>query len=88
MSEVEIDDTTVLLGLTGPRGERLKALERELSIECGLRGNTIFLRGPAEASRSPSGSSRGRAAASQSGVEVGAHDVRPRAPDAPDATRA
>ena len=47
-SDVEIDDTTVLMGLTGPRGDRLKAIERELSIECGLRGNTIFLRGRAE----------------------------------------
>ena len=47
-SDVEIEDTSVLVGLTGPRGERLKAIGRELSIECGLRGNTIFLQGPAE----------------------------------------
>jgi phosphate starvation-inducible PhoH-like protein len=47
-SEVEIDDTAVLLGLTGARGDRLRALERELGIECGLRGNTVFLRGGAE----------------------------------------
>jgi len=58
VSEVEIDDTSVLLGLTGPRGERLKALERELSIECGLRGNTIYCAVPLRASRSQSGSSR------------------------------
>jgi phosphate starvation-inducible PhoH-like protein len=78
MSEVEIDDTTVLLGLTGPRSERLKALERELSIECGLRGNTIYLRGSVQAVGL---AERFLAEASQlvkSGVEIGAHDV-PRA---------
>jgi phosphate starvation-inducible PhoH-like protein len=48
-SEVEIDDTAVLVGVTGARGERLRAVERELGIECGLRGNTVFLRGAAEA---------------------------------------
>jgi phosphate starvation-inducible protein PhoH and related proteins len=47
-SEVEIDETSVLIGLVGPRNERLKVIERELQIECGLRGNTIFLRGAAE----------------------------------------
>ena len=40
-SEVEIDDTAVLLALTGPRSERLKVIERELGIECGQRGNTF-----------------------------------------------
>jgi phosphate starvation-inducible PhoH-like protein len=78
VSEVEIDDTTVLLGLTGPRGERLKALERELSIECGLRGNTIFLRG---APPSVALAERYLSEAAQlikSGVEIGAHDI-PRA---------
>jgi phosphate starvation-inducible PhoH-like protein len=46
-SEIEIDDTNVLMGLCGPRNERLKVLERELSLEVGLRGHTIFLRGGA-----------------------------------------
>jgi phosphate starvation-inducible PhoH-like protein len=47
-SEIEIDDHDVLLGLTGPRGERLKAVERELGIEVGQRGSTLFLRGAAD----------------------------------------
>src|SRR5436305_15002253 len=46
-SEIEIDDTSVLMGLCGPRNERLKVMERELGIEVGLRGHTIFLRGSA-----------------------------------------
>jgi phosphate starvation-inducible PhoH-like protein len=47
-SELEIDDTHVLMGLCGPRNERLKVIERELGLEVGLRGHTIFLRGTAE----------------------------------------
>jgi phosphate starvation-inducible PhoH-like protein len=46
-SELEIDDTSVLMGLCGPRNERLKVIERELGLEVGLRGHTIFLRGTA-----------------------------------------
>jgi phosphate starvation-inducible PhoH-like protein len=74
-SEVEIEDTGVLLGLTGPHAERLKVLEREIGIECGLRGNTIFLRGRAE---SVALAERFLAEAAQllrEGVQVGAHDV-------------
>jgi len=78
VSEVEIDDTSVLLGLTGPRGERLKALERELSIECGLRGNTIYLRGPASGVALAERFLSEAAQLIKSGIEVGAHDV-PRA---------
>ena len=78
VSEVEIDDTSVLLGLTGPRGERLKALERELSIECGLRGNTIFLRGPAHGIAVAERFLAQAAQLLKGGVEIGAHDV-PRA---------
>ena len=29
-SEVEIDDTAILLAVTGPRGERLKVIERDI----------------------------------------------------------
>src|SRR5579863_3936349 len=74
-SEVEIDDTGVLLGLTGTRGERLKILERELLLECGQRGNTIFLRGAAE---SVALAERFLAEAAQllrGGVQIGGHDV-------------
>jgi phosphate starvation-inducible protein PhoH and related proteins len=47
-SELEIDDRDVVVALCGAHDERLRALERELGIEAGLRGQTIFLRGPAE----------------------------------------
>src|SRR5215472_10465805 len=46
-SELEIDDNHVLFALCGPRNERLALLEREAGVEAGLRGNTIFLSGPA-----------------------------------------
>ena len=47
-SEVEVDDTRVLMALAGPRSERLKVLEREAGITVGLRGNKILLEGDAE----------------------------------------
>jgi phosphate starvation-inducible PhoH-like protein len=47
-SELEVDDTRVLLALAGPRSEKLKTLERESGIAVGLRGNKILLEGDAE----------------------------------------
>jgi phosphate starvation-inducible PhoH-like protein len=47
-SEVEIDDTGILLALAGPRNDRLKILEREAKVAVGLRGNRIRLEGDAE----------------------------------------
>jgi phosphate starvation-inducible PhoH-like protein len=47
-SELEVDDRNVLLALCGRHNERLKVLERELSLEAGLRGQTVFLHGAAE----------------------------------------
>jgi phosphate starvation-inducible PhoH-like protein len=47
-SELEVDDTRVLLGLAGPRNERLKILEQEAGVTVGLRGNKILLEGDAE----------------------------------------
>jgi phosphate starvation-inducible PhoH-like protein len=47
-SEVEVDDTRLLLALAGPRNERLKALEREAGISVGMRGNKILLEGGAD----------------------------------------
>ncbi len=47
-SELEVDDTHVLLVLAGPRNEKLKAIERELGVAIGLRGNTLLLEGDAE----------------------------------------
>ncbi|HEY8092091.1 MAG TPA: PhoH family protein [Polyangiaceae bacterium] len=46
-SEVEVDETRILLALAGPRNERLKALEREANVAVGLRGNKILLEGDA-----------------------------------------
>jgi phosphate starvation-inducible PhoH-like protein len=48
-SELEIDDTAVLLALVGPRSEKLKALERAAGVAAGLRGNRIRLEGEAGA---------------------------------------
>jgi phosphate starvation-inducible PhoH-like protein len=48
-SELEIDDTRILLALAGPRNEKLKALERAAGVTVGLRGNKILLEGKAEA---------------------------------------
>jgi phosphate starvation-inducible PhoH-like protein len=47
-SELEVDDSHVLLALAGPRNEKLKALEREANVAVGLRGNKILLEGEAE----------------------------------------
>jgi phosphate starvation-inducible PhoH-like protein len=44
-SEIEVDDSAVLMALAGPGNERLREIERELAIDVGLRGHTIFLRG-------------------------------------------
>jgi phosphate starvation-inducible PhoH-like protein len=44
---VDIDDTGLLLALTGPQSELLKTISRESGAEMGLRGNSIFLSGPA-----------------------------------------
>jgi phosphate starvation-inducible PhoH-like protein len=44
-AEVEVTDSGVLLGLSGPGGTRLLAIERECGIRAGLRGNVIRLEG-------------------------------------------
>jgi len=46
-SELEVDDTRVLLALAGRDSEKLKTLERETGVAVGLRGNTILLEGNA-----------------------------------------
>ncbi|MFM2418412.1 MAG: hypothetical protein RL385_3135 [Pseudomonadota bacterium] len=48
-TEVEVDDSSLLLGLTGPSGTNLKTLEKAFDINIGLRGNTLRLSGPADA---------------------------------------
>jgi phosphate starvation-inducible PhoH-like protein len=74
-SEVEIDDSATLLALAGPRNERLKVIERELSIECGQRGNTIFLRGPAESVTLAERYFAEAAQLHRQGIQIAAHDV-------------
>ena len=44
-SELEVEDTRVLIALAGPRNERLKALERAAGVSVGLRGHTLRLEG-------------------------------------------
>jgi phosphate starvation-inducible PhoH-like protein len=46
-SELEVEDTRVLVALAGPRNEKLKAIERETGVAVGLRGNKILLDGDA-----------------------------------------
>jgi phosphate starvation-inducible PhoH-like protein len=44
-SELEIEDTRILLALVGARNEKLKALQRAANVTVGLRGNKILLEG-------------------------------------------
>lgn len=44
-SEMEIDDPSLMLSLTGPGGKNLETLAREVGVATGSRGHTIFLRG-------------------------------------------
>jgi phosphate starvation-inducible PhoH-like protein len=46
-SQLEVDDTRVLLALAGRDSEKLKAIERETGVSVGMRGNTILLEGNA-----------------------------------------
>ena len=48
-SDLEVNDTDLLLRLTGPNGKDVAAIEREYGIAVGVRGNTLMLRGSAEA---------------------------------------
>ncbi|MFO0659497.1 MAG: PhoH family protein [Polyangiaceae bacterium] len=45
---VQVEDTSVLLALTGPRGDLLRVLARETGAEVGQRGNMILLAGALE----------------------------------------
>ncbi len=47
-ADVEVLDTATLLALAGPGNEHLKVVAKTLSIECGVRGNTIRLAGEAD----------------------------------------
>jgi phosphate starvation-inducible PhoH-like protein len=47
-SELEVDDSRILMALVGPQSERLRTLERESGVAVGLRGNKILLEGAAD----------------------------------------
>jgi len=47
ISELEVEDTRVLIALAGPRNDRLKALERAAGVTIGMRGHTLRLEGEA-----------------------------------------
>ena len=47
-ADVEVLDNATLVALAGPGNEQLKAVAKALSIDCGVRGNTIRLAGDAE----------------------------------------
>src|SRR5579859_4410244 len=74
-SELEVDDTRVLMALVGPRSEKLKEIEREAAISCGLRGNKILLEGSAEGVALAERFLAETAALLRQGVDVGAPDV-------------
>jgi phosphate starvation-inducible protein PhoH and related proteins len=46
-ADVEVLETATLVALAGPGNENLKIVSRALSIDCGVRGNTIRLAGDA-----------------------------------------
>ncbi len=74
-SELEIDDSRVLLSVVGTRNEKLKVLEREAGVSAGLRGNTILLEGEPEAVVLAERFLAECATLAGEGVEVGAPDV-------------
>lgn len=47
-AEVELYDTSALLSVTGPKNSNLKALQKELGIELGSRGNVLRMGGDPE----------------------------------------
>ena len=48
-ADVEVLDNATLVALAGVGNEHLKIVARTLSIDCGVRGNTIRLAGDADA---------------------------------------
>ncbi len=47
-SELQIDDSRILMSLCGPNNEQLAILERETRVDASVRGHSILLRGGAE----------------------------------------
>ena len=74
-SELEVDDTRVLLALAGPRNEKLKAIEREAGVAIGMRGNTLLLEGDAEGVSLAERFFTQTAALYAQGIDIGLADV-------------
>ncbi|MEM7606837.1 MAG: PhoH family protein [Myxococcota bacterium] len=47
-ADLEISDISLLRRLTGPNSAHLRALEKELDVQLGLRGDTIHVQGASE----------------------------------------
>ena len=74
-SEVEIDDTRVLVALAGPRNEKLKAIERAAGVSVGSRGNQILLEGDAESVALVERFLAEAVALMQQGIDVASSDI-------------
>jgi phosphate starvation-inducible protein PhoH and related proteins len=74
-SELEVDDTRVLLALVGAHNEKLKALERAAHVTAGLRGNKILLEGDASSVALAERFLAETAALLRQGVEVQVNDI-------------
>jgi phosphate starvation-inducible PhoH-like protein len=80
-SELEVDDTRVLLALAGANNDRLRVIEREAGVAVGLRGNRLLLEGDAEGVALAERLLAEMMALLREGVEVRTDDI-PRALDA------
>jgi len=47
-SEIEVDDTELLVKVLGPNNQNLHSIEREIGVGAGVRGNRVLLQGSAE----------------------------------------
>jgi phosphate starvation-inducible PhoH-like protein len=74
-AEIEIDDNDVLVALSGPRNERLRALGRETNVEVGLRGNKVFLSGAVDDVAMCERYLSEAAELLEAGVEIGTDDL-------------
>ncbi len=74
-SEIDVADADTLMSLTGPRGEKVRTLERESNVAVGVRGNKILLQGEAGDVALVERFLAEAAALSRQGIEVQAGDV-------------
>jgi phosphate starvation-inducible protein PhoH and related proteins len=74
-ANLEVESTSVLLALSGPRSQLLGELARQTGAEVNLRGNTILLSGDEPAVRVAHRFLSDAALLVERGVEIGMHDV-------------